>query len=123
MSLKPYFFILLIIFFSSTTSALLLLNYMSPEKDIRTAMILMGTSVFLACSSILSMVVFFMKKIYYRGDVSMSTMNASLRQSILITVGAMMMFTLYVLHLFEPRLIMIVWAAMGCLEVMAQAVE
>ena len=123
MSLKPYFFILLIIFFSSTTSALLLLNYMSPEKDIRTAIILMGTSVFLACSSILSMVVFFMKKIYYRGDVSMSTMNASLRQSILITVGAMMMFTLYVLHLFEPRLIMIVWAAMGCLEVMAQAVE
>ncbi len=123
MSLKPYFILLLIIFVSSATSAILLLSYMSPEKDIHTAIILMGTSIFLACSSILSMIVFFMKKIYYRGDVNMSTMNASLRQAILMTVGGIMMFILYVLHLFEPRLIMIVWAAMGCLEVMAQAVE
>lgn len=50
-------------------------------------------------------------------------MNASVRQSILITVGGIIMFILYVLHLFEPKLIMIAWAAMACLEVMAQAVE
>ena len=123
MSLKPYFFILLVIFLSSSTSALLLLYYMSPEKDIQTALILMGISVFLASSSILSMFIFFVKKIYYRGDVTMSTMNASLRQSILVTLGGIMMFILYVLHLFEPKLIMIVWAAVGCLEVMAQAIE
>ena len=96
---------------------------MSPEKDIQTAITLMGTSIFLSGSSILSMVVFFMKKIYYRGDVSISTMNASVRQSILMTVGGIIMFILYVLHLFEPKLIMIAWAAMACLEVMAQAVE
>ncbi|MDD2693765.1 MAG: hypothetical protein PHY14_02435 [Candidatus Gracilibacteria bacterium] len=123
MHLKSYFFILLIIFGSSSASTLLLLYYMSPEKDIQTALILMSISLLLASSSILSMLIFFVKKIYYRGDVTMSTMNASLRQAILITLGGFMMFTLYVLHLFEPKLIMIVWAAVGCLEVMAQAVE
>ncbi len=123
MQLKSYFFILFIIFLSSSTSALLLFYYMSPEKDIQTAITLMGTSIFLSGSSILSMIVFFMKKIYYRGDISISTMNASVRQSILITVGGIIMFILYVLHLFEPKLIMIAWAAMACLEVMAQAVE
>lgn len=50
-------------------------------------------------------------------------MNASLRQSILITIGALLMMILYGFHLFDPKLIMIVWAAVGCLEVMAQAVE
>lgn len=123
MSLKPYFFILLIICASSSLSGLLLLYYMSPEKDIQTALILMGVSVFLASSSILSMILFFMKKIYYRGDVTISTMNASLRQAIFITLGGLMMLVLYALHLSEPKLIMIVWAAVGCLEVMAQAVE
>jgi hypothetical protein len=55
--------------------------------------------------------------------VSISTLNASVRQSILITAGGIMTFTLYALQIFEPRLIMIVWAAVSCLEVMAQAVE
>jgi hypothetical protein len=50
-------------------------------------------------------------------------MNASLRQSVFITIGSIMMLILYAFHLFEPKLIMIVWAAIGCLEVMAQAVE
>ncbi len=123
MHLKSYFLILFIIFLSSASSALLLLYYMSPEKNIQTALILMGASVFLTSSSIFSMLIFFMKKIYYRGDVTISTMNASLRQAILITIGGIMVFILYALHIFEPKLVMIVWAAIGCLEVMAQAVE
>jgi hypothetical protein len=96
---------------------------MSPERDIQSALILMGISLFLAGSSFLTAFIFFIKKIYYRGDVSMSTMNASLRQSVFITIGSIMMLILYAFHLFEPKLIMIVWAAIGCLEVMAQAVE
>ena len=123
MTLKTYFFILCIILLSSGCSSILLLYYMSPEKDIQSAFILMGSSIFLVGSSLLSMILFFLKKIYYRGDVTMSTMNASLRQSILITAGGLLMTILYAFHLFEPRLIMIVWAAVGCLEVMAQAVE
>lgn len=123
MNLKSYFFILFLIAVSSSLSVILLLYYMSPEKDIRSALILMSVSVFLSCTSAGSMILFFLKKIYYRGDVSLSTMNASVRQSILITLAGIMMFVLYALHLSELRLILIVWAAVGCLEVMAQSIE
>lgn len=83
----------------------------------------MGTGFFLASSSFLSIFLFFLKKIYYRGEVSLSTMNASLRQAILITIGAILMLTLRALHIYEPRLILTVWLTLGCLEVMIQAVD
>lgn len=50
-------------------------------------------------------------------------MNASLRQAILITIGGMLMITLKMLHISEPRLILTVWLTIGCLEVMIQAVD
>jgi hypothetical protein len=50
-------------------------------------------------------------------------MNASLRQAILLTIGAILMLALYGLHIYETRLILTIWATLGCLEVMIQAVE
>ena len=123
MSLKPYFFILLIIFLSSSTSAGLLLFYLNPELDPTLAFSLMGIAVLLAGSSFLAAFLFFFKKIYYRGDVTLSTMSASIRQGILIMLGVFMMTMLYAFHIFESRLIMMIWAAIACLEVMIQAVE
>ncbi len=86
MSLKPYFFILLIIFLSSSASAGLLLFYLSPEQDPRLAFSLMAIALGLASSSFLSFLFFFIKKIYYRGDVTLSTMSASIRQSLLVVL-------------------------------------
>lgn len=68
-------------------------------------------------------IIFFIKKIYYRGDVHIQTMNASVRQAILITIGGILMLTLHMFHIDEARLIMTVWAIIGCIEVMIQAVE
>lgn len=83
----------------------------------------MGVGVFLSGTSFLAPIIFFMKKIYYRGDVHIQTMNASVRQSILIVAGIMVMTALRVLHIDEARLIMTVWAIIGCIEVMIQAVD
>ncbi|MFZ2255550.1 MAG: hypothetical protein WAW59_03750 [Patescibacteria group bacterium] len=68
-------------------------------------------------------IIFFIKKIYYRGDVSILTMNASVRQAILLTLGGIAMIILYFFRIFEPRLIAMIWLAIGCLEVMIQAIE
>ncbi|MBP9779083.1 hypothetical protein KBD33_00500, partial [Candidatus Gracilibacteria bacterium] len=76
-----------------------------------------------ASSSLLAFLIFFTKKIYYRGDVYIRTMNASLRQGMLITIGGLLMLTLRAFHVYEPRLILTVWMVIACLEVMVQAVE
>lgn len=94
-----------------------------PDDTRRIAFYLMGFAVFLACSSILAPVIFFMKKIYYRWDVSILTMNASVRQAILITLGGIAMVILFFFRILEPRLVAMIWAAIGCLEVMIQAIE
>jgi hypothetical protein len=123
MSLKPYFFILLVIFLSSSASAGLLYFYLNPEQDPKLAFSLMAIALTLAGSSFLSVFLFFLKKIYYRWDVTLSTMSASIRQALLILFGSGMMAVLYALHIYESRLILMVWAAIACLEVMIQAVE
>jgi hypothetical protein len=125
MSLKPYFFILFLIFGVSTTSVLLLLFYMNPvpTESRNIALLLMGMACFLMTSSFLAPALFFMKKIYYRGDVTVHTMNGSLRQAILITLGAMMTIFLVMFRIYEPKMFAAIWAIIGCVEVMIQAIE
>lgn len=123
MSLKPYFFILFVIFLSSSASSMLLYFYLNPELDTKVAFSLMSFALFLAGSSFLAMLLFFMKKIHYRGEVSLSTMSASIRQAICIIIGLIMTGILYGLSIAEYRLILMVWAAIACLEIMAQAIE
>ena len=96
---------------------------MNPVAEPLIAFSLMWLGTFLASSSFLAFFIFFSKKIYYRGDVSISTMNASLRQGILITIGGFLTLALRALHIYEPRLILTVWMVISCLEVMIQAIE
>lgn len=123
MTLKPYFFILLVIFLSSSSSAALLLFYLNPELDTKMAFSLMAAALFLAGASLLSMVLFFIKKLHYRGEVTLSTMSASIRQAIFIVIGILMTVLLYALQIAEKNLILMVWAAVACMEIMIQALE
>ncbi len=97
--------------------------YMDPNTALMMAFSLMSMAVFLTASSSLSLILFFIKKIYYRGDVNISTIHSSIRQAILLSVGGIMMVALYGAHIYEPRLIATVWLTLGCIEVMAQAIE
>ncbi len=125
MSLKSYLFILFIIACTSVSSIILLLFYMNPVPDDarKIAFYLMWGAIFLASSSIFSPIIFFIKKIYYRGDVSILTMNSSVRQAILFTLWMLSMMLLYFFRIFEPKLISTIWLAIWCLEVMIQAIE
>lgn len=123
MPLRAYFFILFLIFCASSASMAMLYFYMDPTNAMMMAFSLMSMAVFLTSSSILSLILFFLKKVYYRGDVHISTIHSSIRQSILLSVGGIMMAFLYGVHIYEPRLIATVWLTLGCIEVMAQAIE
>ena len=85
MPLRAYFFILFLIFLASTASMGMLYWYMDPTTNVMMGFSLMSMGLFLAGSSFLSLALFFMKKIYYRGDVHISTIHASIRQAILLS--------------------------------------
>lgn len=123
MPIRSYIFVLFIIFITSSVSVGLLYHYMNPLTNPELSLALLGTGIFLSAGSILIMLLFFIKKVYYRGDVTISTMNASVRQGILISFGIVFTGVLYLFHITETRLILAVWATLGCIEVMIQAIE
>lgn len=123
MSVRMFLFILLIIFVSSSTSVMLLLYYLDPLNDPIFSVLLLGTGVFLSSSSLLAPLIFFFKKIYYRGDVSILNMYSSIRQAILLTIIGLFAI---LLHLYQIHDKNIFWTAIItalCIEVMFQALD
>lgn len=57
-----------------------MLFYLDPERNLVLAAGLMGTAILLASSTLLGIVLYAVKKIFARGDVSISTAVSSLRQ-------------------------------------------
>lgn len=121
--LKMYSFILFVILTSSVASALLLLFYMNPETDLSLAFALMALAVTLAGSSLLAFIIFFIKKIYYRGEVYVATMHASLRQSTLMMLASMGTAWLYIYGIPQMKLILAIWMVMMIIEIMVQSLE
>lgn len=123
MSIRLYIFILLIIFLTSSASVVLLYLYMNPIPNPKLALSLLGIGAFLAISSFISPILFFFKKIYYRGDVNLSTMNSSIRQGILLSGGAIFMGVLFLFKIQEWHLFATAMATILCIEVIFQALD
>ncbi len=123
MLIRSYLFALLIIFLTSSVSVALLLLYMNPMTNPEMAFILLGIGLFLVIASVSVPIIFFIKKVYYRGDVSMATMNASVRQGVLLSAGVIFMGAMHLYRVDDLKMILALWATIGCIEVMIQAVE
>lgn len=123
MSIRLYFFILLLIFLTSSSSIALLYYYMNPLPNPNLALSLMGIGAFLAVSSFFAPIFFFAKKIYYRGDVNLSTMNASLRQSILFAIGGIFVALLFLFQIKEWTIFATAIATILCIEIIFQALD
>ena len=80
MKIRVYLLVLFLIFLTSLISALLLFFYMDIETNVLVGYVTMGLAVFLSSSALLAIFVYFFKKIYYRGEVYVHTVNSSLRQ-------------------------------------------
>lgn len=123
MSIRFYFFLLFFIFITSSTSVALLYFYMNPIPHPVRALILMGIGIFLVLASFLAPTLFFMKKVYYRGDVNLSTMNASVRQGILLSLMTIFLSVLSIYNVQEWHIIATGIATIVCVEVMFQAID
>lgn len=123
MSLHLYFSLLLIIFITSSTSVGLLYFYMNPIPNPERALILMGIGSFLALVSLLAPIIFFLKKIYYRGDVNLGVMHSSLRQSILLGLLAIFMGIMTLYKVTETKVLVAAIATVLCIEIMFQALD
>ncbi len=84
MRVSPYITLLSIILSCSGVSALLLYLYLDPEKNLTVAYATMGLALGLAVASFMSLLLYFFKRVYYRGIVSSVTLHASVRQGFLI---------------------------------------
>ncbi|MDD2487161.1 MAG: hypothetical protein PHS92_02235 [Candidatus Gracilibacteria bacterium] len=85
LKIRIYIITLIIIFITSIISALLLFFYMNIESNIKVSYATMGTATFLSISSFLTLIIFFFKNIYYRGDIYIRNLSSSLRQGVLMT--------------------------------------
>ncbi len=123
MSIRAYFLFLFCIFGTSSISLVLLWFYMNPANNPELAFLLLFIGFFLFGISLLIPLIFFAKKIYYRGDVNLGTMNASVRQGILFMIGIIAMCALHLYQIHEMHFILAIWATVGCLEVMIQVLD
>lgn len=90
-----YLLTIFIIFLSSITSALLLFFYMNPESNMLVGFTIMSIACFLSLSSFLALLIYLFKKLYYRGEVYISTVHSSVRQGVLLTLSIMAMIIFY----------------------------
>lgn len=123
MSVRLYFFLLLIIFLASSTSVGLLYFYMNPIPNPERAIFLMGIGIFLACSSLLAPILFFLKKIYYRGDVNISVMHSSVRQSLLLVLLMIFIIIMQLYTVQETHILLAAIFTVLCIEIMFQALD
>jgi glucan phosphoethanolaminetransferase (alkaline phosphatase superfamily) len=68
---------------------------MDIETNPAVGYVTMGLAVFLAAASLLTIFIFAFKKIYYRGEVYVQTVNSSLRQAIFFTLAGIGMVAFY----------------------------
>ena len=87
MRIHTYLVGLLIILGTSLASMWLLYTYMDVERDPPIAYAAMGLAVFLALTTLLTLLIFTVKKIVYRGEVYIHTVHSSLRQGGLLAIG------------------------------------
>ncbi|MDD5197928.1 MAG: hypothetical protein PHN60_03655 [Candidatus Gracilibacteria bacterium] len=106
-----YLLTIFIIFLSSITSVLLLFFYMNLENNMLVGITIMGIACFLAGSSFFTLALYLFKKLYYRGNVYISTIHSSLRQGVLLALGILglvIFYSLGVLNLKTGGLLFII---------------
>ncbi len=122
MKIRIYLLTLFIILLTSLTSVLLLFFYMDIESNFKIAIGSMFIASFLFLSSILTLLIFFLKKIYYRWEVYISNLNSSLRQSILLTSFILWLLLFNATWIFNWATASLLFLVMLFLELVFQSI-
>ncbi len=87
MKIKIFLTFIFILFIISLTTLILILNFMDPYSNTRIAIITASISFVLSLTSFLTFILYFFKKIYYRGEVFLYHLTSSFRQSFLLSLA------------------------------------
>lgn len=120
---KFYAIALLAIFFTSFLSAILLFLYMDIERNFTVGYSVMGAAVFLALSSFLAMSLYFFKKILYRGDTYLVTLQNSIRQGVIIGIYLMGNIALYAFSILTAQTAFLAFSVTFFTELLFQSME
>ncbi len=118
MRLSSALVILSLILLSASLSAYLLFRYMDVERDFMLAFGSMGLAIFLAISSGIGIVLFFFKKIRYRGEVFFSTLVDSVRQGAIFAILCIASVAFYALDIFQVSTVGLLASTLIFLELM-----
>lgn len=102
---------LLFIFFVSLITGLLILFFLDPYRDVVVSLITIGITFVLFGTSFFSLVLYFFKKVYYRGEIFMDHIFSSMRQAFLITsffIGLGVFHFMDILHISTVFLYVII---------------
>lgn len=86
MTKKLFLLIILCTFLISSFSLFLIFNYLDPYRNEIVSIATIGISFLLSVTSFVAILLYFFKKIYYRGEVFLSHIFASLRQGFLVAI-------------------------------------
>ncbi len=121
-SIKIYLITLLLIFLTSWISMILLLHYMDPESNLKVALATMWVAAFLTFSALLTLIIYFFKKIYFRWEIFMTHLNASLRQGIFITWYALWIIVFIWMWVYNIRTAALLLIALLFIELIFQTI-
>jgi len=96
--MKKQFLLLIIltIFIISSLSFFLILNYMDPFVTPKIAVSFLTITFFTSVSSFLSLIIYFIKKIHFRGEVYLYHIKTSFRQAVLFTLFVLSSIVFYI---------------------------
>lgn len=123
MRLRVYLLVLLFMFLCSLLSVGLLLTYMDIERNLPVGYASMGLAVFLAMSSALALIIFFIKRVIERGEVFVHTVNSSLRQGMLLSVGVMSLLVFHKLNILTWQTGLLLTSALLFIEMLSRSIS
>ncbi len=85
MKINIFLTLIFVIFLISLTTLILVLNFMDPYSNETVSVVTAWISFVFSLTSFLTFIIYFFKKIYFRGEVFLIHLFASLRQSFFIS--------------------------------------
>ena len=120
MKKKILLLILLLIFIISCITLVLIYNFLDPYRNILISYISIIISWFLCLSSFFTIILYILKKVYYRWEVYLAHIFTSLRQSIIFTIFLFTNIIFYFYNIFSISTILLIFLICFFLELLFQ---
>lgn len=123
MRITPYIVLLLLIHATSLLSIYFLYRFMDVERDIVLAVGAMGIAVFLAVMSLAGMILYLIKRIWYRGEVSFSTLMSSVRQGALFAIFLIALAAFHKFGIMQVSTVGLLVSTIACFELLVGSLD